>query len=251
MAKLLVVPTICSAVRCQPGFVHLLYSSPVTVLGVVMDADANPLKDVRIDHIAVRDRSRVIERSLQTDAAGRFNFKTIAPAIVFRKQAYKSQVARVSSRSREMRIIMTSAAPVDFVPPCNIEPKCFSVDGGGFCFPNSSDIEIGRVGGSVDASEREFVVQTGSGRFVLIHGAGPSWGGPLPRSGDVWSSADYQESTRPGRDRDVIDARGRTSEGKMWRHIGVWGESGFYFGVDPTVAAAFDRVLDRVCIGRN
>ena len=48
-----------------------------------------------------------------------------------------------------------------------------------------------------------------------------------------------------------MDASGKTLDGKLWRHIGVSGESVFYFDVDADAAAIMDRMLDGLCLIRK
>lgn len=50
----------------------------------------------------------------------------------------------------------------------------------------------------------------------MIHGLGMAWGGPMPRSEDVWSSVEYKERRRQGGGAHVIDASGQTADGKLW-----------------------------------
>jgi hypothetical protein len=85
----------------------------------------------------------------------------------------------------------------------------------------------------------------------MIHGAGPSWGGPNPRSREVWSSVTYKERTRKGDGIQVIDASGKTADGKAWRHVGLSGESAFYTDLDPDAAAIMDRLLDGLSVIRK
>ncbi len=85
----------------------------------------------------------------------------------------------------------------------------------------------------------------------MIHGAGPSWGGPTPRGREVWTSITYKESARLGGRFRLIDASGTTADGKVWRHIGVPGESAFYYDLDRESAAIMDRVLDGLCLNRK
>jgi hypothetical protein len=49
-------------------------------------------------------------------------------------------------------------------------------------------------------------------------------------------------------DSDVIDARGKTAGGKLWRYVGTFGESASYYEVDPRDAALPDRFLDGACV---
>jgi hypothetical protein len=49
---------------------------------------------------------------------------------------------------------------------------------------------------------------------------------------------------------DVIDARGRTTNGKYWRSLGSHNETISYFDVPPQAAARFDKVLDHICVAK-
>jgi hypothetical protein len=82
----------------------------------------------------------------------------------------------------------------------------------------------------------------------MLHGAGPSWGGPEPRSQEVWRSVEFSEIHRTWRGSLIYDARGKTSDGKLWRSVGQSGESIFYFDQNPKDATLFDRVMDGLCI---
>jgi hypothetical protein len=82
----------------------------------------------------------------------------------------------------------------------------------------------------------------------MIHGVGPSWGGPEPPAREVWNTLEFSETQRDARGHLVLDARGKTSDGKLWRSIGQFGESAFYYGQDQKDAILFDRVLDGLCV---
>jgi len=85
-------------------------------------------------------------------------------------------------------------------------------------------------------------------RLVRVsHNAAPSWGGPEPRTQEIWDSVEFSETRRETRGYLVLDARGKTSDGKLWRWIGQSGESVFYFGQEQKDAMLFDRVLDGLC----
>ena len=82
-----------------------------------------------------------------------------------------------------------------------------------------------------------------------MHGQGSSWSLGLPRDRDVWESVEYSERDYVlGDDILIVDAKGRKSDGTLWRNIGEVGESAFYETADPAVAALLDRVLDGFCI---
>lgn len=61
----------------------------------------------------------------------------------------------------------------------------------------------------------------------------------------------YKERIRRSDGIQAIDASGQTSYGKLWRWVGVAGESVFYFDLDADAAATMDRVLDGLCIIRR
>jgi hypothetical protein len=192
-----------------------------------------------------------MEISAETNAGGRFRFDTLAPAVVFRKDGFESQLARVPSQPTELRIVLKIAPMMEAVPICLADSNCVSVSTGIFCLPKVAGIEIGNPGGSIDAFERLFSVHTASGHWQMIHGTGPSWGGATPRYREVWSSITYHESIRKGDRIQAMDATGKTLDGKRWRHIGVAGESVFYFDLDAEAAAIMDRMLDGLCLNRK
>src|ERR1700751_4009260 len=102
--------TLAVAVACTPswgqssGVVHLLYPAPITVSGTTVDSSGNPLRGVRIEHIAIRTSITVVEPSVETDANGRFRFDTVAPSAVFRKDGFESQLVKVPGSQGELRI---------------------------------------------------------------------------------------------------------------------------------------------------
>jgi hypothetical protein len=251
------VATLAVVFACTPswgqssGIVHLLSATPITVSGITVDSSGKPVQGVRIEHIAVRSQIGIVEPSAETDANGGFRFDTIAPAIVFRKNGFDSQFARIPGSQSELRIVLQAAPVKDAIPIRRTASECVSVTTGILCLPKVKGVQIGNTGGSIDAFERSFTVRTASGPWQMIHGAGPSWGGPNPRSREAWSSVAYKERIREGDGIQVIDASGRTSDGKVWRSVAVSGESAFYFDLDADAAAIMDRVLDGLCLIRK
>jgi hypothetical protein len=226
-----------------------LYPTPVRVSGITVDSSGNPVQGVRIGHLAVRGQVSIESPSAETDAMGRFRFDTIGPAVVFRKDGFESQFARVSGGPTELRIVLKPAPAVEAVPVCRAASKCVSVRTGVLCLPKIKGVRTGDANTTLDTFERTFSVRMG--RWQMIHGAGTAWGGPDPRDEDVWSSIAYKERIRDGGGIQVLDASGTTSDGKAWRSVGVAGESVFYFDLDPGAAAKFDQVLDGLCVIRK
>lgn len=181
---------------------------------------------------------------MQADTVGRFQFKTRAPSIVFRRDGFESVFVRLATNNDTLRVRMVPAEATRPLPACEARVSCLST--GRLCFARVKGVGIGRIGGSIDASERVFNVHRG--RFQMIHGLGPSWGGPTPRDHDVWSSIEFIELFRDGCGLRAIDARGKTIDGKRWRSVGIPGESAFYFDVEAGQTAEFDSMLDGVCV---
>ena len=241
--------TLAFAFTCTPDWgqssaiAQFLYPTPVTVSGVTVDSQGSPVQGVRIEHIYLQYQYAT---SATTDTGGRFRFETKAPAVVFRRDGFESQLVRVPSAQTELLIVLRAAPAMDAIPTRHACSDCVSV--GVFCVPKIKGVQIGKMGGSIDAFERTFSVRTASGRWWMIHGAGPSWGGPNPRDHEVWSSITYRERIRTGDGLRVLDSSGTTSDGKVWRHVGVSGESVFYFDLDPDAASIMDRMLDGLCL---
>lgn len=233
---------------CQEGFVHLLFKSPVTVNGIVLDSKGRPIPSVAIDYIAKETELGISEDSVRTDATGRFHFQTLAPAVVLRKNKFKSQLLRIVDGMGDATVVMETAALPEETPECKSDTKCLSLRWGIFCMPRLKGVEAGAAGGSVDAIERTFATNTASGRSEMIHGTGPSWGGPYSRSREVWGSEQFEEHTRKLQNVVLVDARGAASNGKLWRSVGVSGESVSYFDLEPDAAVVFDRLLDGMCL---
>lgn len=213
-----------------------LLKSPIDVSGTIVDPNGAPLGGVRIGHVE--------GTSVQTDSAGRFHLTTRAPSIVFRRDGFESVLLQLATNNDKIGVRMVPAERTSPLLACEARVSCLST--GRLCFPKVRGVEIGRIGGSIDAFERVFNVHRG--RFQMIHGSGPSWGGPTPRDQDVWSSIEFKESVRDGCGLRVIDARGKTIDGKQWRSVGIPGESAFYFNVQLGQTAEFDNMLDSVCV---
>ncbi len=184
IAAILAVPVTCARGSGQSyGIIHLLFSKPVTVCGITVDSSGSPVRGVRIAYVAVQGPLALMEPFTETNADGRFRFETLGPAIVFRKDGFESQFVRVSSGQIELRIVLKPAPVADVIPICQAGSHCASI--GMFCLPRIKGVGIGNKEWDIDASERSFTVRTKFRHWQMIHGAGPSWGGPGPPSRDV------------------------------------------------------------------
>jgi hypothetical protein len=205
--------------------------TPVQVHGVAVDSAGNPIPDVRVDHIALT------EDFAKADASGRFKFEARGPSVVFRKSGWTSRLARVSDLASDMRVVLDRASQPDPVPSCGNKKWCGTAPLGNFCFPEVRGVGAGGTVPTIDTFEQQFRIHTWFGPDrTMLHGAAPSWGGPVPRSQEVWRSVEFSEIQRTWRGSVVYDAHGKTADGKLWRSIGRSGESIFYFDQDPKSA---------------
>jgi hypothetical protein len=204
----------------------------------VLDASGAPVTGAHIDHSDVREQEQLF-----TDEMGRFYVETRASALVVRKHGFDGQLIRTDQKG-PLHIVLRRAAPLQ---AC--KSACVGLKGSHsvFCLPSISGIRVSEQGRMGDSVMREVMVPTSDGPRELLFGSGPNWSLGIPYTGDVWESTNYSEKTYTLGDVDVIDARGKTSEGKLWRYVGTFGESASYYEVDPRDAALPDRFLDGVC----
>ena len=139
------------------------------------------------------------------------------------------------------------------MPVCKTKCESLKSSGSAFCLPRVPGVEASEQGNYGDTVTRVFRIQTKDGQRELLHGNGPMWSLGVPYTGDVWESPEYQERAYlVGKgDSDVLDAHGKTPDGKLWRYLGRFGESVSYYEVDEAGAALLDRVLDGTCIAEG
>jgi len=229
--------------RSQDGPVKLLLPHPALVRGVVVDSAGTLIPDVRIDHIALT------ADFAKADASGRFEFEAKGPSVAFRKGGWKSRLVQVSSLAGDIRVVLDRASWAEPFPNCIKKERCGTAPLGNFCFPKVHGVGAGDGVPTIDTFEQQFTIHSWLGPdSTMLHGAAPSWGGPAPRSREVWKSVEFSEIQRTGRGSIILDARGKTSDGKLWRSIGQSGESIFYFDQNQKDAMLFHRVLDGLCV---
>ena len=217
----------------------ILLPAPHSVSGKVVDSAGEPIAGAHIDHSDVREQEQLF-----TDELGRFHVETRAPALVIRKHGFSGQIVRTSDPAA-LRVVLQRAAPL---PDCKAACISLKSSTSAFCLPPSPGIKVSDQGRMGDSVMREFMVPTIDGLREVLFGSGPTWSLGIPYTGDVWESFDYSERSYTIGDSDVIDARGKTSGGKLWRYVGTFGESASYYEVDPRDAALPDRFLDGACV---
>jgi hypothetical protein len=240
---LLVVAWLALAVYAQDGPAKLLLRNQVHVRGFVVDGARAPISDVRIDHIALTSDFAT------TDSSGHFEFEAKGSAVVFRKKGWASRLVRVTGTSGEIRIVLDRTNDPEPLPNCNKKIQCGTTPLGNFCFPKVHGVRMGESVPTLDTLEQRFSIHAWLGPDkTMFHGAAPNWGGPEPLAREIWDSVEFSEVRRDSLRHMVLDSRGKTSDGKLWRAIGQSGESVSYFGQDLKDAMLFDRVLDGLCV---
>jgi hypothetical protein len=135
--------------------------------------------------------------------------------------------------------------------PCNGSASCVSLKyfGSAFCLPKIRGVKISKQGNDVDYGCRSFWIATPGGKVAVQHGSGPMWGNGLPFNEDVWASTEYNETAYQDREGVlVVDARGKTADGKCWRVLGHAFETVSYRRLTAQDAAVLDRVIDGACV---
>lgn len=82
----------------------------------------------------------------------------------------------------------------------------------------------------------------------IEHGSGMMWSFGTPFDEWVWSSEEYEETSYEVDGQRVVDARGKSPNGRRWRHLGRFGETAVYSETDEAAAKVLDKVLDGVCV---
>lgn len=229
----------------QPRKEALMLASPVRLSGVVVSSDGRPLSDVWINHTGVR------VENIKTNSSGQFDIHTRAPAIVFSKDGFQSKYWQVTGES-DARIILVGAAPR--MRQCGTFSHCVSLKGfmSAFCLPSIPGVNVSKQGNDVDYGSRSCWITTPGGTPGIQHAAGGMWGPGLPFDEDVWSARNYSERTYVDDEGyNIIDARGKSSDGKCWRVLGHVFETAAYRNVAEPDTPLLDRVLDGACFKPN
>lgn len=219
----------------------LLLSSPIHLSGIVTDHDGKPLANVWINHTGIQGQI------MKTNAEGRFEIQTRAPSIVFRKDGFKGRFCRVERDAT----VEVKLDPAPQLKACPSSANCLSLKGfmSAFCLPKIRGVNVTAQSNDIDYGQREFVIQTLGGRKGIQHAAGPMWGAGLPLDDEVWSSVEYHETGyRDVEGFQVIDARGKTSNGECWRVLGHAFETASYRKLSADEVSLLDKVLDGVCL---
>ncbi len=215
--------------------------SPIRLSGVVTDTLGKPIPGVWINHTGSRFEN------ITTDRAGRFDIETGAPAVVFRGDGFQSRYWKVNQSGA----ITIALAPAPRAKACGQPSRCMSLEGfhACFCLPRIRGVKVSAQGNDVDYGQRLFQVKTRNGTVAIQHAAGGMWGSGLPFNEDVWSASEYSEKTWvDDKGFFIIDARGKSANGRCWRVLGHAFETASYRNVPEQDTVLLDRVLDGACV---
>jgi hypothetical protein len=215
--------------------------------GIVVDADGKTIDGVRIDHATQRGFG---EKT--SDHDGHYSIETNGHAVVFRKSGYHGELVRASSKTG-LRVVLQHATR-DF-PTCKtLRDFEGIVDGApGLYFPMVAGVSVDGRGMDIDYATRLYSVKTEAGSKAIQHGRGPMWSFGIPVSSDVWGSTEYSDTSYPEASFMqghvvILDARGKSADGKFWRYLGMLGESASYRNVDEVTGRILDKVIDGACL---
>jgi len=157
-----------------------------------------------------------------------------------------------TSGTVQTRIILDPAVSAGAPKFCPASSQCESIDGwgAGFCFPRIEGVQPSGQGHDIDYGVRNYIITAANEPTGIRHGSGPVWSFGRPVDTDVWKSVEYSEVIYVADKLAILDARGRTPDGKRWRYLGRFGESASYSGVGDDAAQLLDRVLDGMCVRR-
>jgi hypothetical protein len=199
------------------------------ISGTVKDSSGKPIEGVRIDHTGKQVVVGPPEippspEEVRTDSEGHFRVETNVPAIIIRKPGYESERVRLTGdaelRITLIRIRSTSRCRLSAQPTYKTK--------------DANDI---------DYTAKWFYIETKDGPQGIISGSGPmySWGAPANEK--VWTSTEYSEFMY---ENGVVDASGRSADGKYWRLRSIFGSAAQYYNQTRETAEQLDCVMDRV-----
>jgi hypothetical protein len=206
-----------------------LAGNAATISGTVTDGSGNAIRDARIDHtggmVVVSPTHLTVEPSpeeARSSTEGYFRVTVSSPAVVIRKPGYKSQRIRVAGNAH-LKVVLE---------PIKLHSGCKMAQLPRVKIKEANDI---------DYTAEWIYIDTKAGRKGIIRGQGPSYSWGAPSDTHVWTSLEYVEVMHIS---GMIDARGRTPDGKYWRSQTSFGEAAQYFDVDRETAEMLDCVMD-------
>jgi hypothetical protein len=202
--------------------------------GLVTDSSGKPVEGAWIDHTG---NGKYPRWEYSTTPEGRFDLWTGAPAVVIRKAGYDSVRLMIKDQKdpEDVRVVLrpVSAAPA---PKASGEP----------CKVESHDLnDVDFTATSIGARDKN------GKRWAILCGQGFNWSYGVPNNANVWQSVEYSEAMTGVPKLGVVDARGKTPDGKYWRDRGMLGRSCSYWRADESAVALLDTIMDGRCTDQS
>ncbi len=239
-----IIPTRVILLSFAAALLHAQLDTERHISGVVIDTAGNPIANAAVDH-STDGYLRIL-----TDSEGKFDLLTQAPRIVIRKAGYRSE-ALPTQGALDLRVTLRDLGERRVFPLCSATGQYAGL---GLQFRKTPEVVSGPINMFSDYIEQNYTVRRSKGKKGIRHGSGGTWGPGLPWSDYVWRSAEYEEVAYASPVRElsidgmIVDARGKLPDGTRWRHIGRFGETAAYSGVDESTAAILDKYLDGACL---
>lgn len=207
--------------------------------GQVVDEQGNPLSGAEIRHTGDKFHEHV------SGPHGQFSLDTSAPKVVIGKVGFRSQLVTVAGGGVR-KVVLQKLAADEGLPSCKSADRLAMLEAwrARFAFKVVPGLTL-----SAPTLDVDYVVRFNSvgKRHGIRHAAGALWGPGWPSDQDVWQSVRMEE-LRFMAGGEITVAQGEFVNGNRWRHLGVFGESAVYSGVDRTTARALDQVMDGACL---
>jgi hypothetical protein len=208
-------------------------ATATTLTGTVTDASGKPIQDARVDHtgriVVAASTALAVAPSpddARTDTDGHFRLLTSAPAVVVRKPGYASQ-----------RVLVTGDAQVEIT----LKPMKAAL----LCKERHPATVKTKKANDADYTAAWFYIEAKDGPKGILSGSGPTYSFGAPIDSWVWTAVEYFEVMYES---GMIDASGRSSDGKYWRSRSIFGEAAQYFNVNQETADKLNCVMDNVIL---
>lgn len=215
----------------------LCAQTPVTA--TVTDVEGRPLSNVTVHGVNAANRQG------QAKFNGSYTGQSSAARIVFRANGFQSVVV---APTQGLRIVMRPVQPPPF-PDCAYNPSNYLAEYRKETFLQFLAAKPDKFRQDEDYRENVYLISTVTGRHAMIHGWGPNYSHGTPGNYFLFHVfQEYAERTFEKNGIVIIDARGTTKDGKLWRSFGVPMELASYQTDDPDAAKQLDAILDSACL---
>jgi hypothetical protein len=225
----------------------LLLPQPIHVNGQVVGEDGKPIARVRAVHAKLM-------HEVVTDNDGRIEFNTSAPSFVLQLPGYESAWLQTKDAVGFHVVLHKLPRGASFTT-CTAANLAAKIPGwnGIFQIPAVKGVKALAEKSDVDYLARTVQVRSASRTVSLVQGRGTMWGDGNFNDNWFWRAARYHEVVYDfkGPFITIVDAKAEFPDGKCERHLGVFGESMYYYDIDCGVVDPLDKLLDSACLVPN